>query len=420
MRVLIVSSASLSPGDTIHSGFELSQAKHLSRDYQVTILAVRMLDGIVGSGARRIVGRIATRHRKEDVAALGRLAVEIVDHWRRGPRVDVHCIEKVEVVEAVYSRSVFEQSFNAQLRVWLNAALAAFGKYVEINGKPDLVHAHGRFLHGGALALELKRRFGVPYVYTEHSSFYHRAIAPPEAKPVLQNIIESAGEYSVVSPFLESTVARYLGPPLRNAVPLPNVLDDYYESEPMRMPPATGPFVFMTIATLYDHKGVDFVMKAFAEAFHGQESYVLRLCGDGPEMPALKDLVRELGLTGQVEFLGRLSKQDVLRHIDASHALVLGSRIETFGVVLIEALARGRPVIGTRCGGPDTIVESDFGLLVDVDDVPQMAAALRQMTINIQNYDGDAIRRHALRIYGAQAFRDTIASIYQTALQKAA
>ena len=62
-----------------------------------------------------------------------------------------------------------------------------------------------------------------------------------------------------------------------------------------------------------------------------------------------------------------------MRH---SNAFVLASRTETFGVVYIEALSQGLPVIATRCGGPESIVTSDNGLLVPIENIPELTKAL--------------------------------------------
>jgi glycosyltransferase involved in cell wall biosynthesis len=417
MRILIVSSLQLNPGETFRSTFELTQAKQLAQTHQVAILAVRVADEILGSGSRALLRRAVAGPTTENLKALGKMAVDLAKHWRGVRRVNVHRIEDVTVYEAICSRSVFERSLESQLDVWMTAALAAFDDYRAAHGRPDLVHAHGRFLTGGAFALKLKTMMGIPYVYTEHSSYYHRGIAPAGTKPVLKQIIENAAVYSAVSPFLAESVARYMGSPVRDATILANVLDEIYEREPLRAPPGRVPFVFVNIATLYDHKGVDILLKAFAEAFGGQQNYVLKLCGGGPQKAKLQSLACELGVGDQVEFLGQISKQDVLRQVDDSHVVVLSSRVDTFGVPLIEAMARGRPVIATRCGGPSSIVKPGSGLLVEIDNIPQMAAALRQMVTDIQIYDRAAIRQSALDTYGSDAFRRAIDSMYQAALK---
>jgi glycosyltransferase involved in cell wall biosynthesis len=416
MHILIVSSLQLNPTETFWSSFELTQAKQLAQTHQVAVLAVRLADENLGSGSRALLRRAVAALAAENLKPPGKAAVDVTKRGHGMSRVNVHHIEGVTVYEAVCSRSLSERSFEVQLDDWATAALAAFDDYRAAHGRPDLVHAHGRFLAGGAFALKLKTMMGIPYVYTEHSSYYHRGIAPVGTKPVLKQIIENASEYSAVSPFLAESVARYIGSPVRDATILANVLDEIYEREPFRAPPNRLPFVFTNIATLYDHKGVDILLKAFAEAFRGQQSYTLKLCGRGPQKAKLQSLACELDVGDQVEFLGHISKGDVLRQIDNSHVVVLSSRVETFGVPLIEAMARGRPVISTRCGGPDSMVKPALGLLVEVDNIPQMAAALRQMATNVKIYNGTVIRQNALDTYGSNVFRRAIDSMYQAAL----
>ncbi len=81
----------------------------------------------------------------------------------------------------------------------------------------------------------------------------------------------------------------------------------------------------------------------------------------------------------QIGLLDRVNRKEVLQLIDQSHCLVLCSEIETFGVVLIESLSRGKPVIATRCGGPESIVNSENGLLCAAGDVDALSKTMLQI-----------------------------------------
>ena len=81
---------------------------------------------------------------------------------------------------------------------------------------------------------------------------------------------------------------------------------------------------------------------------------------------ALEALVQEKALTEQVTFLGSLTREQVRQEVSEADAFVLSSEYETFGVVVIEALALGKPVIATRCGGPESIVVPSVGYLVEI------------------------------------------------------
>jgi len=414
MRVLVVSSEPLNPDDTLGSTFELSQAKLLSKLYDVAILSVSEAVPIkqrLGAALKRRLAEPSGGYLK----GLFQTGADFFKHVFGYREVRIHVIEGIAVYEGISSRLTSETEFSAELKNWLAAARAAFLKYREARGSPDLVHAHGRFLKAGVFALENRKAARIPYIYTEHSSFFQRGWAPKIAQQTLLDVIRGAAVYSAVSRSLAKSVEAFLGTAVRKPEILPNVVDPAFERNPADFPSAP-PFVFIQVASLDVNKGVDLLLRAFAKAFGTGPACTLTICGDGPMRSELQALAESLGISSAVRFAGKLTKDDVRRQIDNAHALVLSSRIETFGVVLIEALARGRPVIATRCGGPEDIVEAHNGILVDCDNVPQLADALQRMTRDAATYDRDGIRQVALRRYGAAAFLERMQPIYQHAL----
>jgi glycosyltransferase involved in cell wall biosynthesis len=152
---------------------------------------------------------------------------------------------------------------------------------------------------------------------------------------------------------------------------------------------------------------------AFAAAFRADSTAQLRLGGGGPLEPNLRRLAEKLGVSGQVNFLGVLSRDQILAEMSDCEAFVLPSHFETFGVVLIEALALGRPVIATRCGGPEFIVHAGNGLLVEPGDVDRLAAALSEMRANTQRYVPEELRRDVTERFGPDQVAKRLADIYQ-------
>lgn len=370
MKLLIVSSEPLNPGDTFSSIFELSQAKLLGKALDVAILSV----GHAPFAALRPVRR--------------------------------HVIEGVRVYEGVASPG---GGFEASLKRWTAAARRALAAYRRDNGSPDVIHAHGRFLNAGAFAAGA----GAPYVYTDHSSLYQRGYAPDAARPILREVVERAAVHSAVSPSLARAVEAFLGGEVRPAVIAPNVLDPIYEGAALKPPPA-GPFTFINVATLDANKGVDVLIAAFARASGGSD-HRLVVCGDGPLRGDLEALARTLGVAERVTFLGKISREAVLEEIDRAHVLVISSHVETFGVVAIEAMARGRPVVSTRCGGPEGLVDEANGLLVPAGDAEALAGALQTIAATYNRYDAAAIRGRAVGLYGEAAFLERTMGLYKAA-----
>ena len=112
----------------------------------------------------------------------------------------------------------------------------------------------------------------------------------------------------------------------------------------------------------------------------------------------------------RVEFVGTVPREKACEFFQGIDAFVHPSRYETFGIVLIEALSTGRPIVATRCGGPNDIVRKEDGLLVDVDDVEGLAEAMRSM-INLE-WDTQIMRNGVEARYTKSAIRNQLMDVY--------
>lgn len=175
-------------------------------------------------------------------------------------------------------------------------------------------------------------------------------------------------------------------------------------------------FGFVNIALLTEKKGVHNLIRAFAKSFPKDPSVVLDIGGDGTERPRLEALAVNLGVTDRVRFLGALDRDQVAQAMARANAFVLASRYETFGVVVIEALALGKPVIATRCGGPESIVREQDGLLVPPDDIDALAEAMRTMRSNYGRYQSADIRANCIARYSEQAVVERLTRVYTQVL----
>ncbi|MPN38158.1 N-acetyl-alpha-D-glucosaminyl L-malate synthase [bioreactor metagenome] len=151
-------------------------------------------------------------------------------------------------------------------------------------------------------------------------------------------------------------------------------------------------------------KGFDVLLRAFAMADVPDE-VCLVVGGDGPEMASLRDLAAELGLGARVILPGRLSKAAVLGAMTDAALVVVPSRREAFGIVVLEAWACGTPVVASRSGGPDDLIQDgDCGLLVDPEDPAAMAQAIGRA---LQPTLGQTLAAHGLRCVQHYTWRKT-------------
>lgn len=154
-------------------------------------------------------------------------------------------------------------------------------------------------------------------------------------------------------------------------------------------------FVFLTLARLHKAKAIDTLLEAFT---HLPEKCVLWIAGQGPDEAALKKQCEDLGLNGRVRFLGWRTDRAAL--LDSCDAVVFPSRYEPFGSTFVQAWAANRPLVTTASQGPKQYVIPDQdALMVDIDDVAALAAAMKRVT------EDEELRRQLVK-NGYQRYRN--------------
>jgi glycosyltransferase involved in cell wall biosynthesis len=316
-------------------------------------------------------------------------------------------------------RTIRQKGWNPFLRTvhggkvyaWLTARLV--DRYIERFGIPGLIHAHNIHWAGYAAYL-VNCRHGIPYVVTEHSSNFLMERIPPTASPGTRKSFAKAARVIAVSRRLANSMEEYMDG--KKVTIVPNVVDtDYFSLPPEE--PAPVPFTFLAVASLDANKGLDVLIRAFARRFREDPGVCLEIAGDGPLRNELKALCGSLGVDKKVGFLGMLSREDVRAAMWRAHAVALSSFRETFGVVLIEALSTGLPVIATRSGGPEDIVTPDVGFLVAAGDEEELARSLTQVRERT-SFSRNALREYAVRIFGKQAVARSLLEIYDDVLRE--
>ena len=224
---------------------------------------------------------------------------------------------------------------------------------------PDVVYAH--FLVPSGLIAALGSR--APLVVTAHGRDVRNIGALRGVAAATRLVVRRAAVVVCVS--------EYLRCELETKVPAAHgkteVVSSGVDLERFRVvPPPDGPPRYLCVGALTERKNV----VRLADAFARLEEGTLTFAGDGPLRPALE------GRTG-VRLAGRVPHEDVARLLAESHVLCQPSLIEPLGQALLEAMACGRSVVGTRIGGPPEFVPPEAGILVDPLDVDGIAEAMR-------------------------------------------
>jgi glycosyltransferase involved in cell wall biosynthesis len=297
----------------------------------------------------------------------------------------------------------------------VEAAVNLAARYIDARGRPDLVHAHSA-QWAGAAAARIRERFGIPYVLTEHFSGFHRDAVFSWQDDLVREGFEHASALAAVSAALrDQLVERTLAP--RDAIAVqPNAVDPAFFTRPPS-PRAASPFRIATLARLHEQKRIDVLLDAFAAAFRDASETHLLVGGDGPARDELERQARDLGLADRTTFLGGLSRTQVRQLFWDANLFVLPSAFETFGVVLIEAMTTGLPVLATARGGPEDIVTPATGRHVEGADRHVLADALREMRASWSAYDPASIRADTVERFGPDAFLCRTRTLYRRALR---
>jgi len=286
------------------------------------------------------------------------------------------------------------------VRRWVRVVRSMFREYVEHFGPPDIIHAHC-VKWAGRTAMLICREYGVPYVITEHlpkDIFMSEFGAPPSGAwqiPLLTEAYREAGMVVTVSEEQVEELACYFGSDYRHQA-LSNVIDTNFFAYRTRKPMKNRCFRFCCLALFDERKGYDILFKAFNNLLK-QVNVQLDIAGANTDGEACRQLLQSAGCEDYVVCHGLLDKTAVRQVLYESDALVLATRNESQGLVLLEAMSTGIPAISTEA--IPRSVRPDCGYrYVPVDDAEALTEEMLRAVRHPQS-DGrelsDWVRRHA-------------------------
>jgi glycosyltransferase involved in cell wall biosynthesis len=253
--------------------------------------------------------------------------------------------------------------------------------------KPDLIHAHlSRASWMAGLAGKATR---TPVVSTTHNRIKQKYIADVD---FFITITDELGSYLSQ---LAITASRIEKIPNFSLVPPVNTISAL----------CSDPLVFIAIGRFVQKKGFDVLLKAFKEyADTSPVSARLRLAGDGPLGNELRMLATQLGIGDLVEFTGWVD--DIVSFYDSGDIFVLPSRDEPFGIVLLEAMARGKAVIATNIGGPRDFLTNETAFLVQPEDILGLSCAMREAATETELRASKSV--NALDLYRTKYTKESV------------
>ncbi|HVA63907.1 MAG TPA: glycosyltransferase family 4 protein, partial [Terriglobales bacterium] len=251
---------------------------------------------------------------------------------------------------------------------------------------PCLLHCNHLF--AGYAGWWLRRRWGLPYVVWAHGEEITKSRHPR----LLRASLGAAAAIFVNSDYTAARVRERLRPQAPPICKIPLGAAASWWQTPPQAAPAAGPPTILTVARLSQrdrYKGVDTSLAAVAVLRQRGLALRYHIAGDGDDRPRLERLAHQLGIHDAVTFLGRVAPERLLALYDSADVFLLCSReeatprgvgFEGFGIALLEANARGKPVVAGRSGGiPDAVVDGETGLLVDPLSPAAVADGLQRL-----------------------------------------
>jgi len=253
----------------------------------------------------------------------------------------------------------------------------------------DLVHIHTPFVAHYA-AVRAARRLNIPAIETYHTFFeeylHHylplvprslgRRLARGFARSQCRNV---AALVAPSAPMRDALLAYGVATPI-HIIPTGLAPDRFKPGDAARFRaaqhlPAGRPLV-LYVGRVAHEKNIDFLVRVFREARRSVPDALFVIAGEGPARESLRALVGELSLAEDVRFVGYLEREtELLDCYAAADVFVFASRTETQGLVLLEAMAQGAPVVSTAKLGTRSILKDGCGAIIVAEELHGFAAA---------------------------------------------
>lgn len=284
----------------------------------------------------------------------------------------------------------------------------------------DLIHAHVA-LPDGFAGMRLKEEYHKPLIVTIHGQDLQVTLhRNARCKKALMKVFAQADRIIVVSTKLKGIAQAEFGHK-EKVIVINNGID------PEKLRSGADGLTFshseretiLSVSNLVASKGIDLNLIAISKLVQKHPGLKYVVIGDGLEMENLVKLAANSGLTDRAEFLGRLPHKEVLEYIAMADIFSLPSWREGFGVVYLEAMAHGKPVIACRGEGiEDVVTNGETGLLAKPRDVDTLVEAIDFLLSNPEKAKamGERARKLVLENYTWEKNAEKTIKVYKEVL----
>jgi glycosyltransferase involved in cell wall biosynthesis len=296
---------------------------------------------------------------------------------------------------------LFARRYNQTIKQSLN-------EYMQEHGKPDLIHIHVP-VKAGYAALHLKRKLGIPFVVTEHSSAYFQNTENNffQGSRYFRFITKQSFEQAVVVSSVSYWLLKRLNElfTISQAKLVRNVVDTnlFYPVSKTAIRKR-----FIHVSMMFPMKNVEGMIDALYLLEQQTQDWEMVFVGNASDDWKQK----AKGLGNHVSWAGTLSYAAVAKEMQAADALIHFSTYENLPCVINEALCCGLPVISSRVGGIDEIVNETNGMLIESKDTRALANAMLAFLQQPDRFNKTAISSNATAQFSYEAIGKELLALY--------
>ena len=293
-------------------------------------------------------------------------------------------------------------------KIKLSYVKKILNKIIETHGTPDAIHIHFPLLTLTEDIWELLKSLNRPLVITEHWTKVQTKNLEPFRVKLLKKIVGESNEFICVGEPLRQSVEEITNTSKEIRI-IPNMVSPlFYYEESKKENKENDRFDFITVGRLVDIKRFGLAIEAFSQTFSNNPNVYLTIVGGGPLYDDLKKKISEVKMENQIIMTGFLPREETAKQIRQSNAFVSASALETFGVPFIEAMASGKPVIGTKGGPIDIYINEYNGVLFEKDNVKDLSRAMELIYNDREKYDAKQIAKKANELFSEKAIAEEL------------
>ncbi len=281
-----------------------------------------------------------------------------------------------EMVQGVQIRRFDFNSIIKSRNLNIISSIIKFIEFTLQNFKPDIIHLNTTV--GGSLFTFLlcRSRFHIPVILTAYTPCFCLG----HFSALVEKAMHSVDHICCISDWVLQEIQQRR-PLLKNK--LRRIYCGLSTPKIVATLPPFSPPTLLILGRLSWEKGFDTMIRAFALLQQSGSKARLIVAGGGVEKPALEKLAHDLHVNGSIEFTGVLNQADLLTMYAQATLVIVPSIHESFGLVILEAMQVGRPVIASRVEGiPEVVAEGETGLLVPIKEPKALSAAIQILLNN--------------------------------------